>query len=84
MRTDTMHGLQMLCMHQDSSELIAVHLKAKENAKSHIIDAALHRAVHCLRMVCIVMLWSGWMQLFVALLVVGLLKQHISTDTGIL
>ena len=53
--------LQMLCMHQDTNQLVAVALQTKQNAKTNIVDAALHRTIHCLSMICIIMLWSGWM-----------------------
>ena len=71
MRTDAVNRLQMLSMHQQGSELIFVELQAKQNAQADIIDAAFHSPVHGLRMISIVMLRSGWVQLFIALFTVS-------------
>ena len=49
-----------------------------------VLHAALHRAVHRLGMVRIIMLWSGWMKFFIALLVIGLLEQNVGSDSCIL
>ena len=81
-RSDAVHGFQMLRMHQKSGKFIAVHLQSEQHAESDIINAALHRTVHCLRVVRVIMLRSGRMQVLIALLVVGLLKQDVGSDSG--
>ena len=84
MRSHTLHSLQVLRMHQDSGELVSVQLESVEDAQPNIVDAALHRAVHRLGMIVIVVLRSRGMQLQIRLLIVSLLEQYICTDLSVL
>ena len=74
MRSHAVNGFQMFRVHQKSREFIAVLVEPEEHADSHIVDAALHRAVHGLGVVAIVVLRAGRVQRLIALLVVGLLE----------
>ena len=79
-----MDGFQMLCMHQDTGKFIAVHFQPEKHAQAYIINAACLSPVHGLCMVGIIMLWSGRVKLFIGFLVICLLEQDISADTGIM
>ena len=61
MGTHTVHGFQMFRMHQKTGELVAILVESEEHADSHIVDSALHRAVHRLGVVAIVVLRAGRM-----------------------
>ena len=82
MRPHALGGFQMFGMHKQADKIIAIHVQAKENPDTHVVDAALHGTVHSFGMIGIVALWSGRVQFFVALLIVGLLEQDIGADTG--
>lgn len=84
MRAYAVHGFKVLRVHQLATELVTVHFKAVQNAETHVIDTALHGAVHRLGVVGVVMLRARGMQLFVAFLVVGLLEQDVRADAGFL
>ena len=71
-------------MHQKAGKFVFVSLKAKEDAETDIVDAALHGAVVGLGVVGVVMLGTGGVQLFVALLVVGLLEEDVGANAGFL
>ena len=93
-RTDTGHadgvgtyshtGLQMLRVHEQPHEIVAVHVEPEEHAAAHIIDAALHGPVHGLRMIGIVMLGSRGMELFIIFLMIGLLEQNVGANARLL
>ena len=83
-RADAVHGFQMLGVHQQAGKLILVALEAEQHAETHIVDAALHCAVHRLGVIGIVVLGADRMQFEIALLVVGFLKQDIGADAGLL
>ena len=76
-----MNCLKMLSMHKKACKLILIALKSKEHSKTYIINATLHSPVHGFCMIAVVMLWSCWMQLLVAFLVVSFLKQYIGSDS---
>ena len=65
----------MLGVHKDSRKLIAVFIQPEQNAKSYIINAALHGTVHSFGMISIVMLRSPWVKLLIRFLVIGFLKR---------
>ena len=75
-----MHCLQMLGMHQKASQLVAVTLQTEQYAQADIINAALHRSVHSLRMVSVIVLRSARMQVLIAFLMIGFLEEDISTN----
>ena len=79
-----MNCLQMLCMHQKPCKLIAVLVQTEQYANTYVINTALHGSVHSFRMITIVMLRSGWVELFIAFLMIGFLEQDIGTNTGFL
>ena len=81
---DTVDGLQMLGVHDEARELVLVQLQAEEDAQTHVVDTALHGAVHGLGVVVVVVLGTRGVKLEIALLVVGLLEKNISTDARIL
>ena len=81
-RANAVHCLEVFRVHEESCEFIFIHFQSEQNAKAYIVDAAFHRTVHSLGMVCIVVLRSCGMQLFVALFVVGLLEQNVGSDAG--
>ena len=72
----------MFGVHQQSHEVVAVGVQAEQYADTHVVNASLHGAVHSLRMVGIVALWTSGVKLFVILLVVCFLEQNVGTDTG--
>ena len=65
---------QMLRVHQNACKIIAVIVQPKQHAQPDVVDSAVHRPVHRLRMVGIVALWPGRVQLFILLLIVGFLE----------
>ena len=83
-RSYTVNRLKMLCMHQKSGKLVLVLVQSEKHTKSHIVNAALHSAVHSLCVVCVVMLWSCRMKLLIALLVICLLEEYVGSDSCLL
>ena len=81
MRAHSVNRLQVLGMHQQSGKFIAVQLQPEEDPASHIVDAALHGPVHSLGVVVVIVLGACGMELQIALLVIGLLKQNIGPDS---
>ena len=79
-----MNSFKVLRMHEKSCELVLILVKAEENAKSDVVDTAVHSSVHSLCVVCIVMLWSCRVKLFIALLVICLLEEDICSDACLL
>ena len=77
-------SLQVLGVHQQPGELIAVQLQAEQHAQAHVVNAALHGPVHGLGVVAVVALGAGGVQVLVALLVVGLLEQDVGADARLL
>ena len=63
MRSYAERCFQMLCMHQKSCKFIAELIQAEQNAYAYIVDAALHCAVHSLRVIIIVVLRPCWVKL---------------------
>ena len=84
MWSDTMYCLKMLRMHEQSCELVTISLKSEQYTKSDIIDTPLHRTIHRLGVICVIMLWSGWMQFLVSFLIISLLEQNVGSDSCIL
>ena len=74
----------MLGVHEKPGKLVAVQLQAEEHPQAHVVDAALHGPVHGLGVVAVVALGAGGVQVLVALLVVGLLEQHVGADARLL
>ena len=74
----------MLRMHDKSREFIFVKLQPEQHAEPDIVDAALHRAVHRLGMIIVIMLRSGRVQPLITLLMIGLLEKDIGSDSGFL
>ena len=73
-------GLQVLGVHQQARELIAVQLQAEEHPQAHVVNAALHSPVHSLGMIPIIMLGACGMKLFIAFPMIRLLEQDVRTD----
>ena len=84
MRANAVYSLQMLGVHEQTGELVLVHLQTEQNTQTNVVDTAVHRAIHCFGVVVVIVLRTCRMQLEVALLVVGLLKQNVSADAGVL
>ena len=82
MRTDPFIRFKMFRMHEKSAKFVFVQLQTEQHAESHIVDTALHGAVHSFGMIIIIMLGSGRMKLFIAFFMIGFLKQNVSADTG--
>ncbi len=76
-------SFQMLRMHQQADKIIAIHLQAEQHTDSHIVNPALHRPVHGLCMIGIVMFRPGRMKDSVIFFIVCLLEQNISTNPRI-
>ena len=74
----------MLGMHEQGRKFVTIAFQTEEHAQAHIVDAALHGAVHGFGMPGIIMLGARGVELFVALLVVGLLEQDVGADARIL
>ena len=77
-------GFKMLCVHKLAYKLIFISSKSVKNSATNIINSTVHSAVHCFCVVSIVRFWAGWVQLFIALFVVGFLEQNVSSNFGIL
>ncbi len=75
------NSLEVLGVHEDTCELVAVQLKSEEYAESHVVDTALHSSVHRLGVVVVVVLGACGVKLLVALFVVGLLEENVGADT---
>ena len=84
MRANAVYSLQMLGVHEQTGELVLVHLQTEQNTQTNVVDTAIHRAIHCFGVIVVIVLRTRRMQLEVALLVVGLLKQNVSADAGVL
>ena len=92
-RTDARHAdgmrphselcLQMLGVHEQSHEVVAVEVQPEEHPYPNIVDACLHSAVHSFGMVCIVALGSCGVQFLVVFPVVGLLEEYVCSDSCI-
>ena len=83
-RADPEGCLQVLCVHQKSGKFVAVFVQSEENAKTNVVNAAFHSAVHCFCVIIVIVLWSGRMQLKIAFLVVSLLEKDVGADAGFL
>ena len=84
MRPHAVHRFEVFRVHQQPRKFVWIALQPEQHAQPHIVDAALHGAVHRLGVVGVVMLRARGMQLFVAFLVVGLLEQDVRADAGFL
>ena len=71
-------------VHQKPRELVAVSVEPEQDAQPHVVDAAVHRPVHRLGVVVVVVLGARGVQLEVALLVVGLLEEDVGADARVL
>ena len=83
-RADAVHGLQVLRVHDQPRELILVQFQPEQHAQAHVVDAALHGAVHGLGVPGVVVLGTGGVQALVALPVIGLLEQDVGADARVL
>ena len=84
MRANAVHSLQVLGVHEQTGELVLIHLQTEQNTQTNVVDTAVHRTVHSLGVVVVIVLRTCRMQLEVALLVVGLLEQNVSANAGVL
>ncbi len=84
MRPYTVHGFQMLCMHQQACKFITVFVQPEKHTDSHIVNSALHGSVHRFGMIIIVVLRPCRVKNFIVLFMIGFLKQNIGADSGIL
>ena len=75
---------QMVGVHQHADKVVLVIVETKKDAAAHIVDARFHGAVHRLRVVGVVALRTGRMELLISLLVVGLLEEYVGADARIL
>ena len=82
-RADAVNRLEVLGVHKQSRELVAVKLESEKYAESYVVDTALHSAIHSLGVVVVVMLGTCGMKLLVALLIICLLEQDIGADTRV-
>ena len=74
----------MLRVHQQRGEFIAVQFQPIEHAQAHVVDAALHGAVHGLGVISVVVLRAHGMQRFIALFVVRFLEKDVRADARVL
>ena len=74
----------MFRMHQQSGKFIAVKLQPEEHAEPHVVDAALHCAIHRLGVIAVIVLRPCRMKLLIRFLVIGLLEKNIRPDAGFL
>ena len=84
MRTYSVNSFKMLCMHKKSCKFITIFIKPEKHTDTDIINTALHRSVHGLGMIIIIVLRPRWMKLFIIFLMIGFLKKNICAYTGIL
>ncbi len=84
MRTDAEAGFQVLGVHEQRREFVAVAAQPEEHADAHVVAAAFLGAVHRLGVPFVVALGAGGMQRFVLLAVVGFLEENIGADAGLL
>ena len=73
----------MLGVHQEPRKFVFVQFEPEQHAQPHVVDAALHGAIHCLRVVGVVVLRPGRVQALVTLLVVGLLEEDVGADARV-
>ena len=82
-RADAVNGFEVLRVHHQAREFILIALQPEQNAQPHVVDAAVHGAVHRLGVVVVIVLRPRGVKLQVAFLVVGLLKEDISADARV-
>ena len=82
-RADAVRRLQMLGVHQEPRKLVFVQFEPEQHAQPHVVDAALHGAVHRLGVVGVVVLRPGRVQALVALPVIGLLEEDVGADARV-
>ena len=61
------HRLEVFRVHQQPRKFVWVALQPEQHAQPHIVDAALHGAVHRLGVIIVVVLGAGGVQLQIAL-----------------
>ena len=76
--------LQVLGMHQQPNEVIAVCLQPEQHPDAHVVNAARHGAVHGLGVIGVIMFRPRGVQSFIVLPVIRLLKQDVRPDAGLL
>ena len=81
-RADAELGLQVLGMHEQADEVIAVGCQAIKHADAHVVAAAQLGTIHGLGVIAVVALRARGMQCLVVLAVVGFLEEDVGTDTG--
>jgi hypothetical protein len=81
-RTHAPAGFQVLRVHQQADELVAVVAEAEQDADAHVVTAAFLGSVHGFSMPGVVALGAGGVQALVILLVVSLLEQDVCADAG--
>ena len=54
MRADALVGFEMLCVHDDAGEIIAVVVETEQHAQADIVNAAVHGAIHGLGVIGII------------------------------
>ena len=84
MGANALGGFQMFRVHELSHKVIAIGAETVENAAAHVIDPAVHGAVHGFRMPCVVVFRTGGMQPLVFLFIISFLEEDVSPDPGIL
>ena len=70
----------MLSVHDQAGKLVAISLQSKQYTQAHIVDAALHGAVHRFGMPIIITLRTCGMQLLVTLFVIRFLEQNVCAN----
>ena len=84
MRSDSHRRFQMFGMHQQADEIITVQIQPEKYADADVVNASLHRPVHRLGVIGVVVFGPGGVQLFVGFFVISFLKQNIGADSGFL
>ena len=84
MRSDAVNGFKVLCVHKKTGKLIFIHFKPEENTETDVVNAALHSSVHSLCVVCVIVLRTCGVKLFIAFFMISLLKQDICAYTRFL
>ena len=74
----------MFGMHHQSHKIITVRIQTEQHTDAYIIYASLHGTVHGFRMIGIIAFGTGGMQGFVIFLMIGFLKENVSTDACLL
>ena len=79
-RTHAEDGFEVLGVHEEADEVVAVEVEPEEDAQTHVVDPRFHGAVVCFGVVGVVGLRSLRMEFRVGRFVVGFLEELIRAD----